>query len=135
MELRLDFLVPNALGTLFSSRTFLVGLEFDTETVTWESNFFSITLVVEMVRHLDPDAGGLDLYFLPNQKVIDDLLLSLHGPESQCSLELHIYYLLYSAPLLPELVIFPVNHVQWKQNKLVIWGQGSLFYSRFRVFW
>lgn len=61
--------------------------------------------------------------FFPTKKVIDDLLLSLHGPESQCSLELHIYYLLYSAPLLPELVIFPVNHVQWKQNKLVIWAR------------
>lgn len=73
--------------------------------------------------------------FFPTKKVIDNLLLSLRGPEGQCSLELHIYDLLYFAPLLPKLVISPVNHVLWKQNKLVIWGQGSLFYSKFRVFW
>ena len=73
--------------------------------------------------------------FFPTKKVIDNLLLSLRGPEGQCSLELHIYDLLYFAPLLPKLVISPVNHVLWKHNKLVIWGQGSLFYSKFRVFW
>ena len=73
--------------------------------------------------------------FFPTKKVIDNFLLSHRGPEGQCSLELHIYDLLYFAPLLPKLVISPVNHVLWKQNKLVIWGQGSLFYSKFRVFW
>lgn len=67
VELRLDFLVPNALGTLFLSRTFLVGLEFDTETVTWKVLLFYYSCS-EMVRHLDPWCRGLDLYFLPNQK-------------------------------------------------------------------
>ena len=57
VEFSLDFLVPTALGTLFLSRTFLVGLEFDTETVPWKVLLFYYSCS-EMVRHLDPWCRG-----------------------------------------------------------------------------
>lgn len=111
MGFSLGFLVLTTWGTLFLSKTSLVGLDFDLEIVTWKVLLFYYSCS-ETVKLLDL---WICTFFL-TKTVIHNLWPFLHGTEGQCSLELHIYYLPHFPALLPEFV-FPVTHVLCKQKQ------------------